>query len=50
MWGVAATLMAVVPILVIPQQYILHGDRRACPEIVGAVITVAGIAVVVTAL
>ena len=42
--GIAATLMAIVPVLIIPPAIILFKEKVNWKEIVGAVITVAGVA------
>ena len=43
--GVAATLMATVPILVIPLELKVHAERPTLRAVLGALITVAGIAI-----
>lgn len=42
--GIAATIMAIVPVLIIPPAIFLFHERVNWKEIVGAVITVAGVA------
>lgn len=42
--GVAATLMAIVPILIIPPSVILNKERVTLKEVIGAVTAVAGVA------
>lgn len=42
--GVAATLMAIVPILIIPPSVIMKKEKVTVKEIIGAVVAVAGIA------
>lgn len=42
--GIAATIMAIVPVLIIPPAIFLFKERVNWKEIVGAVITVAGVA------
>ena len=42
--GIAATLMAISPVLIIPPAIILFGERVNWKEILGAVITVGGVA------
>lgn len=42
--GVAATLMAIVPVLIIPPSVILYNEKIDMKEIVGTVITVCGVA------
>jgi drug/metabolite transporter (DMT)-like permease len=43
--GIAATIMALVPVLIIPPAVILFKQKVALAEIIGAVISVAGVAV-----
>ncbi len=43
--GIAATIMALVPVLIIPPAVILQKEKVTIPEIIGAVISVAGVAV-----
>jgi drug/metabolite transporter (DMT)-like permease len=43
--GIAATIMALVPVLIIPPAVILHKEKVTIPEIIGALISVAGVAV-----
>ncbi len=43
--GIAATIMAIVPVLIIPPAIILFNEKVNWKEIVGAVITVGGVAV-----
>ena len=42
--GIAATLMAIVPVLIIPPSIILFKEKVNWKEILGAIITVAGVA------
>ena len=41
--GIAATIMAIVPVLIIPPAIIIFKERPSWKEIVGAVITVGGV-------
>jgi len=41
---VAATLMAIVPILIIPPSVILNKERVTLKEVIGAIAAVAGVA------
>ena len=41
--GVVCMLMATIPIIVIPQMWLIHRERPRLLEVLGAVITVAGI-------
>jgi len=43
--GIAATIMALVPVLIIPPAVILYKQRVTIAEIIGAIISVAGVAV-----
>jgi drug/metabolite transporter (DMT)-like permease len=43
--GIAATIMAIVPILIIPPSIILFKEKFTWLEIIGAVISVAGVVV-----
>jgi drug/metabolite transporter (DMT)-like permease len=43
--GIAATIMAIVPVLIIPPAVILYKQKVTTAEIVGAIISVAGVAV-----
>lgn len=43
--GIASTLMATVPILLLPLNYFIHGLRFKLREVVGTVVTVIGVAV-----
>lgn len=43
--GIASTIMAVVPVLIIPPAVILYKQKVTIAEIIGAVISVAGVAV-----
>ena len=42
--GIAATLMAIVPVLIIPPSIFLFKEKVSWKEILGAIITVSGIA------
>jgi len=42
--GVAATLMSIVPILIIPPSVFLNRERVTAKEIIGAIVAVAGVA------
>lgn len=41
--GIASTIMAIVPVLIIPPSVILYGDKVTFKEVAGAVLAVAGI-------
>ena len=43
--GIAATIMAIVPVLIIPPAIILFHEKVNWKEILGAVIAVAGVAI-----
>ena len=43
--GIAATIMAIVPVLIIPPAIIIFKERPNWHEIVGAIITVSGVAI-----
>ncbi len=43
--GIAATIMALVPVLIIPPAVMLQKEKVTLPEIIGAIISVAGVAV-----
>jgi drug/metabolite transporter (DMT)-like permease len=43
--GIAATIMAIVPVLIIPPAILLLKEKVNLKEVLGAVITVAGVAV-----
>jgi drug/metabolite transporter (DMT)-like permease len=43
--GVAATIMATVPVLVIPLEMIVHGERSSFRAVFGALITVGGVGI-----
>jgi len=43
--GIAATIMAIVPILIIPPSMIIYKDRITFKEIIGAVLAVSGVGV-----
>ncbi len=43
--GIAATLMAIVPVLIIPPSIILFKEKVNWKEIIGAIITVGGVAI-----
>jgi len=43
--GTAATLMSIVPVLLIPVSALAFGERTSLMEIVGAVLAVGGVAV-----
>ena len=43
--GVAATLMAPVPVFILPLVRIFHGERITRRAVIGAVVAVAGVAV-----
>jgi len=43
--GIAATIMAATPVLVIPLEIIVHGERPSMRAIIGAVVAVGGVAV-----
>jgi drug/metabolite transporter (DMT)-like permease len=47
--GVAATLMALVPITIIPPSVVLFGERVTALEIVGTCLAMAGVALIFTA-
>ena len=42
--GIASTIMAIVPILIIPPAYFIYKQRITLPEIIGAVISICGVA------
>ena len=42
--GIAATIMAIVPVLIIPPAIIIFKEKPNWKEIVGAIITVSGVA------
>jgi drug/metabolite transporter (DMT)-like permease len=42
--GVAATLMAIVPILIIPPSMLINKERVTAKEIIGAIVAVTGVA------
>jgi len=43
--GIAATIMSIVPVLIIPPAIVLFHEKVNWKEIVGAAITVAGVAI-----
>lgn len=43
--GIAATIMAIVPVLIIPPAIVIFKERVNSKEIIGAIVTVAGVAV-----
>lgn len=45
--GIAATLMAITPVLIIPPSVIIYKEKITVLEILGTVITIAGVAVLV---
>lgn len=42
--GIAATLMAIVPVLIIPPAIFINKEKVTLPEIIGAILTVGGVA------
>jgi len=47
--GIATTLMATVPIMVIPLQWLITRERPGAAEVAGAVVTTAGVAILLWA-
>ena len=43
--GIAATIMAIVPVLIIPPAIFVFKEKVNLKEILGAIITVAGVAI-----
>jgi drug/metabolite transporter (DMT)-like permease len=42
--GIAATIMAIVPVLIIPPAILINKEKVTIPEIIGAIMTVGGVA------
>jgi drug/metabolite transporter (DMT)-like permease len=43
--GIASTIMAIVPVLIIPPSIILYKEKISLKEVIGAVLAVSGVAI-----